>query len=345
MTTTLLVQTDRILHNINLMQKHLNDTAIIPNLSANAYGLGDVAVGQLLAKEGYSFFAVSRLEEAERLLNALPGIEVLLLTPYSTEPEVVRIVQRDIIATVGSNDGAVILSGVAGQMGTKARCHLRFDLGAGSSGYLPADAGKAAQTIKYCTHLLVEGVYASLTGEDNEKRSRLQYEEFQKALQALSKEKIRYGGAHIANAAAGLRFPWARMDGVRIGPALTGRLPIRDKWGLKRVGRVVTEISDIRWVPKGRRLGGRVKLRRPTRVATLPVGYADGLFSEQKDGRRLFGRKLYCEYQGKRVPVLGQPGYTTTMVDVTDLTCSAGAQVSFEVSPYYVNNGLRREYV
>lgn len=344
MTTTLLVQTDRILHNIGLLQKQMNGTAIIPNLSANAYGLGDVAVGQLLSREGYSFFAVSRLEEAERLLNALTGIQVLLLTPYSTEPEVTRIVQRDIIATVGSNDGAVMLSGIAGQMGTKARCHLRFDLGAGSSGYLPNQAGQAAQTVKYCQNLLIDGVYGVLTGEDNEKSSRLQYEEFQKALSALSKEKIRFGGAHIANAAAALRYPWSRMDGVRAGTALAGLLPIRDKWGFKKVGRVVTEISDVRWVPKGRRIGGS-KLRRPTRVATLPVGYADGLFSEQKEGFRLFGRRLTCEYQGKRAQVLGRPGYTTTMIDVTDLPCAAGAQVSFEVSPYSVNSGLRREYV
>ena len=343
MTTTLLVQTDRIMHNLALLYKQVGGTLVIPNLSANAYGLGDVAVGQMLAREGFTLFAVSRLEEAERLLNAVPGVQVLLLTPYSNEAEALRIVQRDIIATVGSNDGAVLLSGVAGQLGKKARCHLRFDLGSGTSGYLPADAGKAAQTVKFLPNLAVDGVYAFISGEDSEKRSRQQYGEFQRVLQVLAKEKIRYGMTHIATAAAALRFPWAKLDGVRIGPALTGRLPVRDKWGLKKVGRVVTEIADVRWVPKGRPIQGG-KLRRPTRVATLPVGCADGLFSEKKGGG-LFGRKNYCEFQGKKVPVLGRPGYTTTMVDVTGLSCEAGDQVSFEVSPYSVNSGLRREYV
>lgn len=344
MTTTLLVQTDRIMHNIELLQKQTGGAGVIPNLSANAYGLGDVAVGQLLAREGCTFMAVSRLEEAERLLNAVPGVQVLLLTPYSTEAEAVRIVQRDIIATVGSNDGAVLLSGVAGRMGKKARCHLRFDLGSGTSGYLPAEAGKAAQALKFLPHLAVDGVYAEISGEDSEKHARMQYEEFQKALAVLSKEKIRIGMVHVAATAAALRFPWAKMDAVRIGAALTGRMAIRDKWGLKKVGRLVTEIVDIRWVPKGRRIQGG-KLRRPTRVATLPIGCADGLFADWKPGFGPLGRKRYCEFQGKKLPVLGRPGYTTTMVDVTGMDCAAGDQVSFEVSPCSIGSGLRREYV
>lgn len=344
MTTTLLVQTDRILHNLELLQKQAGGAGVIPNLSANAYGLGDVAVGQLLAREGCALMAVSRLDEAERLLNAVTGIQILLLTPYSTEAEAARIVQRDIIATVGSNDGAVLLSGVAGQMGKKARCHLRFDLGSGAAGYLPADAGKAAQAVKFLPHLAVDGVYAQIDGETGEKHARLQYEEFQRVLADLSKEKIRVGMAHVSDAAAALRFPWAKLDAVRMGPALTGRLTVRDKWGFKKVGRLVTEIVDVRWVPKGRHIQGG-KLRRPTRVATLPVGRADGLFTEGKSGIKLFGRKRCCEFQGRKLPILGRPDYTNTMVDVTGVDCGAGDQVSFEVDPCFIGGGLRREYV
>ena len=342
MTTTLLVQTDRILHNIELLQKHMDGAGVIPDLSANACGLGDVAVGQMLARAGCRLFAVSRLEEAERLLNAIAGIQVLLLTPYSSEAEAVRIVQRDIIATVGSNEAAVLLSGVAGRMGKKARCHVRFDLGNGTSGYLPADAAKAAKALKFLPNLSIDGVYGILTGEEKEKQARMQYETFQKALQALGREKIRYGMTHIASALAGLKFPWARMDAVRMGVSLTGRLPVRDKWGLKKVGRVVTEIVDIRWLPKGSRIPGG-KIHRATRAATLPVGYADGLFIE--GGRWISKRKRYCEFQGRRLQVLGRPGYTSTMVDVTDVPCNAGDQISFEVRPYAVHSGMRREYV
>lgn len=347
MTTTLLVQTDRIRFNLNLLQKKLGGTAVIPVLSANAYGLGDTAVARILLDAGIRVMAVSRLDEAERLLNALPELQILLLTPYATEAEIRRIAERDIIATVGSNDCAVLLSGIAGQLGRKARCHLRFDLGNSSSGYLPSEAGKAAGTVKYLENLAVTGVYASLSAGGGEKRARAVYAGFNKILQDLSREGLPYGTAHLCSTAAALRRPWARLDAVRIGEGLIGSLSIKDKWGFKKVGRLVTEIADIRWIPKGSRVGsGSKKLSRAMRVATVPVGYADGLFIGRRENFSVFGnRKSTCEIAGERVQIIGKPGYTTTLVDVTELDCKPGDQISFEVTPCYVSAGLRREYV
>ncbi len=148
--TTYMVQTERILDNFKLIKKRVGKTAIIPVLAGNAFGLGDTVVARMLAEEeGILLFAVSRLEEAERLKTAVRGIDVLLITPYTTEPDLERIIRADIIASIGTNETAVRLSGIAARMGRKARVHLKFDTGCGRTGYLPEDALKAAQTLKF----------------------------------------------------------------------------------------------------------------------------------------------------------------------------------------------------
>ena len=110
---TLLVQTERILANFRILQKQAGGTPLIPTLEANAYGLGDVAVAQLLAGAGIKTVAVSRLEEAVRIAENVRGMDILLLTPYAGEEDIATILKNDIIAAVGSNDSAVLISSLS----------------------------------------------------------------------------------------------------------------------------------------------------------------------------------------------------------------------------------------
>lgn len=347
MTTTLMVQTDRIFHNLKVISQRTGGANIIPVLSANAFGLGDIAIAQLLFKNGYTLVAVSRIEEALRLSGINKNLRILILTPYSGENEIKTIIQHDFIATIGSNDSAVLLSGIAGQLNKTVSCHIKFDIGSGSSGYLPYDAKKAAQTLKYLQNLSVEGVYSSLSGKLNQKTSRQQYQQFLDILNTLSKQGINYGIAHLCSTSSALKFPWAKLDAVRVGEGLCGILSIKDKYGLKRVGRLISEIADIRWVNKGFTVGAqRIKLKQNLKIATVPVGYADGLFTGGRNRFSPFGQKrAYYEIAGRRATIIGKPGYTTTLIDVTNLECKPSDQVSFEVVPLYVNQGVRREYV
>ncbi|HHW45546.1 MAG TPA: hypothetical protein GXX17_01375 [Clostridiales bacterium] len=347
MTTTLMVQTDRIFHNLKVISQRTGGANIIPVLSANAFGLGDVALARLLFENGYTLVAVSRIEEALRLSEINRNLRILILTPYSSENEIRIIVENDFIATIGSNDCAVLLSGIARQLNKTASCHIKFDMGSDNSGYLPYDAKKAAQTLKYLSNLSIEGVYSTLSGKLNEKAARQQYRRFVEILNILSKQGINYGIAHLCSTSSALKFPWAKLDAVRVGEGLCGILSIKDKYGLKRVGRLVSEIADIRWVNKGFTVGAqRIKIKQNLKVATVPVGYADGLFTGGRNRFSLFGRKkAFCEIAGRRATIIGKPGYTTTLIDVTNLECKPSDQVSFEVVPLYVNQGVRREYV
>lgn len=340
--TTLLVQADRLLDNLCTIQKKVGKTALIPVLEGNAYGLGDVQAAGELARSGVGLIAVSRLEEAERILAHVGGVDVLLLSSYATEAEAERIVSAGIIATVGSNDSAVLLSGMARALGKTARVHIRFDLGAAESGFLPEEAAKAAQTVKYLTDITVCGVYAQFHKATSPKRAQLQLTRFMDAISVLRREEISYGVTHIAGSLEAVKFPFARLDAVRVGEELTGRTGDAEKLGLKKIGRLASNVCDVRWVPAKYPLQGGGKTSRASRLATIPVGTADGAFLREK--KPAFGG-FTCEIGGKRVPIVGRAGYTCVMADVTGIDCKAGDRVYFDVSPAYVNAEMRRDYV
>ena len=158
----LLVQTDRILANYRILNKQAGGTPLIPVLEANAYGLGDVAVAKLLAGEGVRLMAVSRLDEAVRVSEAVRGVDVMLLTPYANEEDIATILQHDIIGAVGSNDSAVLYSSLSRKLRTRARVQLCFDFGTGRFGFEPQEAAKAAQTIKHLENVELTGVFTIL---------------------------------------------------------------------------------------------------------------------------------------------------------------------------------------
>lgn len=347
--TTLLVQTDRILDNLRLMQKKCGRVPVLPVLSGNGFGLGDAAVAQLLAtRAGVRFFAVSRLEEAQRIAQSVRAVDLLILTPYSTEEEIECIVEAGFIATVDSAECAVLLSGVAGRLNKRARVHLKFDCGFGRYGFLCEEAAKAAQSIRYLENLDVEGVYSYPGPIKNEKQARAKHKRFTDAVQSLKREGISCGTVHLATTLGALHYPFLRLQMVRVGEGLTGRLSSRDRWGFKRVGRLISQVCDVRWVPAGSPIGEEGKKRRhATKVAVVPVGSVDGLVLEDSNRRRtLFGgQREFCEVAGRTCPLIGRPGYTTTLVDVTGTDCAVGDTVSFDISPRYVSPFLRREYV
>ncbi|MBC3517385.1 alanine racemase [Neobittarella massiliensis] len=363
--TTLMVQTDRILYNLRLFKKAVGKAGVIPLLSGNAYGVGDEQMARLLFANGYRLVAVSRIEEAVRVKNAVAGLDVLLLTPYATESVAQEIVRHGIIATIGSYDSAVILNGIAAAAGKRARIHFKFDTGSGRFGFMPQEVGKAVQAAKYLPNLALEGIYTHVSASDckHEKRVKKQYQALKGMLAVLRREGISYGTVHAANSLAALTYPWLRLDAVRCGSAMVGRMAQKDRWGFKKVGRLVSEVIDVRWVPAHYNVGygSTYKTKKPTQIALVPTGFADGLCQETVVNvfkfrhifryigaavRRAFtGRRTYCDIGGKPARILGYVDHETVMVDVTKIECAPGAIVSFDTRPAQVDGSVRRAYV
>lgn len=343
--TTLVIQTDRILENFHLVQQKIGNTMIIPDLSANAYGLGDVAVAKLLRAEGLTLFAVSRMDEARRIRDAVRDCDILLLTPCYSEEEAAEILELGLTATITSTDSAVVLSGAAGRMKRRARAHLRFDTGADTCGFLPGEAGKAAQTVKNLSNLDITGVYSSLKSGAGRKAARTQFSLFSDILTTLRREDLEYGLTHMLGAADAMLHPFAKLDAVRMGVELTGRLPVRDRWNFRKTGRLSAEICDVRWIPGGHRVGTKsdFRARKAVKLALVAVGTADGLTPAIS---RITGRPLlFGEVAGKRVPAAGTPGHTHILLNVTGVDCACGDRVSFDVAPGQISPAFRRDYV
>lgn len=347
---TLLVQTERVLSNYRILQKQAGKTPLIPVLEANAYGFGDAAIARLLVEEGVRTIAVSRLEEAVRVAEAVRGIDILLLTPYAEEKDLQVILENDLIASIDSNDAAVLMSSLSRKLHRRARIQLCVDFGMGRYGYMPQEVSKAIQTIKNLGNLELNGVFAILPS-GSEKKSSLrqqQVKEFSRVMSAIEREGLGVGIPHMVDVHQLPYYPELKHTAVRTNADLFGRGPGKEKNGLKKVGRAVSEICDLKWLTAGSTVGddGRQKVRTATRVAVVSVGIADGLFSEEATRRHtLFTRRKVCEINGKKAPIIGRVGLTALTVDVTDIECSLGDIVSFDVNPVGISAFARREYV
>ena len=362
--STLVVQTDRILANLEAMRKH-TEVPVIPVLKGNAYGLGDVAVARLLRdRADVHLFAVSRLEEARRLKEALPGEEIFLLSPYGIEAEAAEIIRLGLTATVGSYGSAVLLNGLAEKAGVRARVHLKFDTGLGRSGFLPEESEKAVQAAKYLKNLDVAGCFSHFSNcfGKSKKSVAEQLERFESCMTALKNAGVEPGLRHIAASNGAILYPSARMDAVRCGSALLGRVGVKSKLKLQRVGVLECPIADVRWLPAGHNVGygNTYTTKKPARIATVQAGYADGLFLQKRrdafrtrdilrdgwhDFKELLHRApLYCTVAGKPARILGRVGMCTVVIDVSDIECSAGELVTFDVNPLLVNANVERVY-
>jgi alanine racemase len=362
--TTLVVQKDYIVENYHAMQRETG-VLVIPVLKGNAYGIGESETARLLWDAGARVFAASRIEEALRLKKLLPEAEIILLSPYDTESDAEKIVTAGITASVGSYDSGVLLNGIAQKHGVKCSVHIKFDTGMGRFGFLPQDADKAAQAAKYLTNLTVCGCFTHLSNcfGKHKKGVMAQLALFKQCLDTLEKAGVNPGMRHIANSNGALLYPELRLDAVRCGSALLGRVAVKNKAGLQRVGHLESTICDTRWLPASHNIGyaNTYTTKKPMRIAVIPVGYADGLFTEKSrdtfrfrdvlrygfhEFKILFGSgRLYCHINDKKVTIVGRVGLCSVVADVSEIECKAGDTVKFDANPLFINADVERLYI
>ena len=315
------INLDNIAHNAKEIRRITRPKAeIMGVVKADAYGHGVTEVVDTILESGVDSFAVSMLDEAIQLRKK--GLDVPILVLSYTDPiRASEIIQYNITQTVFSHDLAEALSKAAQSMGRKVRIHIKVDTGMARVGFMPGySAVKNIVDISKLPSLIIEGMFTHFASADETDKSytNKQFERFMSICSELNRIGVLIPVKHCANSAAIIDCPEMHLDLVRPGIILYGLYPsgsVDDSLiSLKPAMSLKANIIMVKTVEENTPVSyGRIfTTHRKSRIATIPVGYADGY-------TRLLTGKGHVLVNGERAPIVGRICMDQCMIDVTEL--------------------------
>jgi alanine racemase len=325
-------------HNFQVLQKHVGpNVTICTVVKCDAYGHGAQECALALEQEGAKWFGITSTDEGVILREAgVTGRVLVMCGVYRGEED--DVLRHSLTAAVFRLQDAEALARAATHQGlaSPVAIHLKIDTGMARLGLPLADLESFAEGIQRLPQIELEGVFSHLASSEvlDDEATQRQIERFNAALQRLAAYGLRPRLRHLANTSAAIERPETWHNFVRPGLALYGyeqqpcycdgspapvtRLPLRPVLAWK------THVIAVRNVPAGQPLGynGAYKTPAPARIATVSVGYGDGL------SRRLFGDGEVLLH-GQRAPIRGRISMDLTLVDVTHIP---GAAIGDEVT-------------
>ncbi|PIY32041.1 MAG: alanine racemase [Candidatus Infernicultor aquiphilus] len=314
------VNLDAIAQNVKNIKKLIGKKKeLMAVVKGNAYGHDILEISSVVLENGATRLAVARLEEAIFLRKA--GITVpILVLGLTLKPQAESLVSYDITPTVCEFEMIEKLSESAVQMNKMTKIHLKVDTGMGRIGIFPDDVLKFIKRIKTLKNVEIEGIFThfSVADEKDKFYTEEQFKKFIEILTILEKEGIKIPIKHVGNSATLLDLPHMWLDMVRPGLAIYGLYPskeVKKTINLIPAQQFKTKIVFIKELPRGESISyGRTYItKRRMRVASLPVGYADGY-------NRLLSNQGEVLVRGQRVPIIGRVCMDQCMIDVTNLT-------------------------
>lgn len=279
------VNLDAIRHNIDEVHKNIKEgTKVMAIVKANAYGHGAVQVAKALYDQ-VDAYGVAMIEEAIELRKA--GIDkLILILGYTGEESYEDLVEYQISQTVYTWEMAEQLSETALKLGKKAKIHIKVDTGMSRIGFIPSEESlDTVEKISKLPGLEVEGIFTHFARAD-EKTIEPAREPFRKYItfvEELEKRGVKIPIHHVSNSASIIGFPEANLDMVRSGITTYGLYPsdevAKDVLVLEPAMQWKSIISYIKTVEPGTSIsyGGTFTAKEKMTVATIPVGYADGM--------------------------------------------------------------------
>ena len=365
----LVVETQKLKDNFKIVreivEKNNKKTKLIAVIKGNGYGLGLVEYAKFLVDNGIEFFAVATVEEAIKLRENGIKQDILMMSSTAVKEDIQKLVENNIILTIGSKESGEAVDEIARQNNQKVRVHLKIDTGFGRYGFIYNQAEDMVNCIKTWKNVQIEGMFShfSLAFYGNGKEVKEQYNRFLKCVEILKNNEIEPQILHICNSSAVLRFPEMHLNAVRIGSLLLGRLSIPNKWGFKKVGYLTSNVAEIKTIPAGYNIGysNSYKTKKETQIAIVPCGYADGfnvkvdrdmfrpidklryIVRDIKDAMKK--QQIYVTINGEKCKVLGRLGMYHVSVDITGKSININEEVRFEVSPMLVETNIMRKYI
>jgi alanine racemase len=304
--------------NVRWLRHRLMPARLCVVMKSDAYGHGLDALLATAVEAGADYIGVCTNDEAAQIRDRYPDHPVLRLRaalPDELEESAARLRIEEL---VGSPELAEHLDRLGRTRGRPVPVHLKLDTGMGRTGFF-ADELDSVRRVCARTGLRVRGLMTHLPSADAPGLggTRRQLEEFYRMAERLRDDLPRDVLIHSHNSAASIRLPELRGDMVRIGAACYGVRTSTDfanPDALRPVMSIRTRVMEIRSVPAGHTIGygGLFRTKRPSRIATLPVGFGEGY------PRALFNKGIVL-INGQRCPVVGRVSLNITTVDITDL--------------------------
>jgi alanine racemase len=310
-------------HNYKTIRSQLsNDTKLCCVVKANGYGHGAVQLSKLYETLGADYLAVSNIEEAIQLRNGDINLPILILG--YTDPHCASgLANYHISQCVFSSEYGEALARNALEQGVEVTIHIKIDSGMGRLGFqcVEKELDKAAEVCGM-PGLKVEGIFTHFASADEGDGGREytlgQFNKFTTAINYLEAKGISFTLRHCANSAAIFDYPEMYLDMVRAGIVLYGLQPsgvLHNPGDIQPVLTLKTVIDHIKMISPGDCIsyGREYRADHEIRVATIPVGYADGLW------RSNFRNNLLVEVEGKSAPIIGRVCMDQCMIDITEI--------------------------
>lgn len=324
--TTLEVNLNAVVANLNYYRSFMKPgTKVTCMVKASAYGCGAVEVAKTLQEHQVDYLAVAVADEGAELRKAGVSTNIMVMNPemgcfntlfeYELEPEVYSFRMLDALITAAEKEGV-----------TNFPIHIKLDTGMHRLGFHPEkDMSYLIDRLKKQSAVVPRSVFSHFVGSDNDAFddfSAQQYRLFIKGCNELQSAYQHTILRHICNSAAIEHFPERHMEMVRLGLGLYG-VNARNNEMLNNVSTLRTTILQMHELSPSETVGysRRGVLERNTKVATLPIGYADGL------DRKLGCGKGYCIVNGQKAPYIGNICMDVCMIDVTGIDCHEGDSV------------------
>jgi len=323
------IDLDAIRHNVATLRALVAPAAVLAVVKADAYGHGAVPVARAAVEAGATALGVALVEEGVELRDA--GIEVPVLVLSEPRPEAAaEVVGRRLTPVVYTDAGIDALAKAVADRGSPPLpVHLKVDTGMHRVGAHGEGAVTLAQRVADHGELELAGIctHFAVADEPTDPYTEVQLARFDEVRRALAGAGLEPHHVHAANSAAAIGFPGARFDLVRAGIAIYGVLPapgVGADLGLRPALALRSAVSHVKRLRAGDRVsyGLRYELPRDATIATVPIGYADGV------PRNLAATGAEVVVRGSRRPIAGTVTMDQLMVDVGDLPVEVGDTVT-----------------
>ncbi|MBA7498203.1 Alanine racemase 1 [subsurface metagenome] len=314
------VNLDAIAQNVRNIKKLIGEKKeLMAVVKGNAYGHDILEVSSVVLKNGASRLAVARLEEGIFLRKAGIVIPILILG-LTLKQQAELLVSYNITPTVCEYEIIEKLSESATKEDKVVKVHLKVDTGMRRIGIFSHDILRFIKRVRALKNVEIEGIFThfSVADEKDKTYTEKQFRKFMGVLTTLEKEGIRIPIKHVSNSATLLDLPHMWLDLVRPGISMYGLYPsteVQKTIKLIPAHSFKTRIVFLKELPMGESIGyGRTYTtnQRRTKVASLPLGYADGY-------NRLLSNQVEVLVRGRRFPIIGRICMDQTMIDVTNL--------------------------